>query len=128
MEEITANVNWIAVVIGAIVAFVLGWVWYSPKLFGAKWAEDVGLSLDDTSKFCAPAMITQAIATLLLSWIVGITTAHNALPTMILIVIKIILLMIGGSLFSQKSSYAIATETGFVIAMVVVMIIAQILL
>ena len=128
MTEITANVNWIAVIIGAIVAFILGWLWYSPKLFGAKWAEGVGLSLEDTSKPCATAMITQAIATLFLSWVVGITAAHNALLTIILITITIVLLMIAGSLFSQKSAFAIATEAGFVIAMVVIMIIVQMFL
>ena len=128
MEEIVADVNWVAVVIGAIVAFILGWLWYSPKLFGTKWAEGVGLTLEDTSKPCAPAMITQAIATLLLSWVVGLTAAHNTLLTMVLITITIVLLMIGGGLFSQKSSSAIAAEAGFVIAMVVVMIIVQMLL
>jgi hypothetical protein len=39
MEEITANVNWLAVIVGAVLSFVLGWLWYSPKLFGTKWAE-----------------------------------------------------------------------------------------
>ncbi len=34
MAEITENDNWIAVVVGAVVSFLLGWLWYSPKLFG----------------------------------------------------------------------------------------------
>lgn len=128
MEELTTNVNWIAVIVGAVVAFILGWLWYSPKLFGTKWAEGVGVDLGASTEMPVAAMITQAIATLLLAWVVGITAAHNALLTMILITITIVLLMIAGSFFSKKSNYAIATEAGFVIAMVVVMVVVQALL
>ena len=35
MSEITTNVNWVAVVVGAVLAYLLGWLWYSPKLFGS---------------------------------------------------------------------------------------------
>jgi hypothetical protein len=48
MAEITENVNWIAVTVGAVLAFLLGWLWYSPKLFGTKWAEGAGV----TSRVC----------------------------------------------------------------------------
>ena len=47
MAEITANVNWLAVIVGAIVAYLLGMLWYSPKLFGTTWAAGVGVSFDD---------------------------------------------------------------------------------
>lgn len=33
MEDF-ALVNWLAVSVGTIVAFLAGWLWYSPKLFG----------------------------------------------------------------------------------------------
>ena len=129
MEELTTNVNWIAVIVGAVAAFLLGWIWYSPKVFGTKWAEGVGIDMNDTTcKMPVAAMVAQAIATLLLAWVVGVTAAHNALMTMILITVTIVLLMIAGGLFSQKSTYAIFTEAGFLVAMVVVMIICQALL
>ena len=47
MSEITYNVNWLAVVVGFGLSFALGWLWYSPKLFGAKWAEGVGAKIGD---------------------------------------------------------------------------------
>ncbi len=70
-------------------------------------------------------MVTQAMATFFLSWVVGVTAANNNLMMMILITITIVLLMIAGGFFTKKSNYAIATETGFVVTMVVVMIICQ---
>lgn len=54
MSEITANADWIATILGAVIAFGSGWLWYSPKLFGNKWAEGVGHSLD--AKSAPPAM------------------------------------------------------------------------
>ena len=41
MDELTNDVSWLAVAVGAVVSFLVGWLWYSPKLFGPKWAEGV---------------------------------------------------------------------------------------
>lgn len=126
MNEIITGVNWLAVCVGAVLAFLLGWLWYSPKLFGKKWAEGVGLSIDcESTELPKAAMIAQALGTFLLAWLVGITAANEALLTIILITLTIVVLMTAGGLFSKKSSYAIATEAGFVVAMVVIMIVCQ---
>ena len=128
MSELTMNVDWLAVIVGAIASFLLGWLWYSPKLFGTKWAEGVGLKLESAAVMPVAAMVTQLIATVLLSWVVGVTAAHNALLPLILIVITIVTLIVANGLFAKKSCYAIAVEAGFIAAMALVMIAAQALL
>ena len=128
MGEITANVNWLAVVIGAVLAFALGWLWYSPALFGTKWAEGVGIKLGSADGMPVGAMVAQAVGTFQLAWVVGVTAASNALLTFILVVLTIVALMLAGGLFARKSMYAIYTETGFVIAMAVVMFVSQMVL
>lgn len=125
MAEITANVNWLAVGIGAVLSYLLGWLWYSPKLFGTKWAAGVGVSLVDSSEMPVPAMVVQALATFCLAWVVGITAVNDALFTLILIVATVILLIVAGGLYVKKSTYAIAVEAGFVAAMTVIMVICQ---
>lgn len=125
MGELTENVNWVAVIVGAFLAFGLGWLWFSPKLFGAKWAEGVGVSIDKASGPPLMALATQATGTFLLAWVIGITATSNALMTAILIVLTIVFLISAGGLFAQKSCYAIATEAGFIVVMAVVMIICQ---
>lgn len=35
MEDYSA-INWLAIVLGTVVAFLVGWVWYSPMLFVKK--------------------------------------------------------------------------------------------
>ncbi|MGY8815021.1 MAG: DUF1761 family protein [Gammaproteobacteria bacterium] len=58
MSELTAGVSWIAVVVSFVVSFMLGWLWYSPMLFGKKWAEGVGVEMGDASTMPVFAMVT----------------------------------------------------------------------
>lgn len=128
MAAITVDVNWLAMIVGAVVAFLVGWAWYSPKLFGKKWAEGVGLSMDGPVKPPAMAMIFQALGTLGLAWVVAVTETTGALMTIILIVIAFVLLQIAGGLFTKKSGYAIGTDAGFLVAMAVIMFAAHVIL
>ncbi|MBT8112581.1 MAG: DUF1761 domain-containing protein [Gammaproteobacteria bacterium] len=109
MEELTTNVNWIAVIVSAVAAFILGWLWYSPKLFGTKWAEGVGVDLAAATGMPVAAMLTQVITTFLLAWVVGVTAARVTLKTMILITVTILILMIAGS-FSPKKALTLLQQ------------------
>ena len=55
----TTQVNLLAVVVGAITAFVAGSLWYSPWVFGQRWADGLGFSLEGTPPL--EAMLTQAL-------------------------------------------------------------------
>lgn len=125
MGELTSGVNWLAVAVGTLVAYLLGWLWYSPKLFGPKWMEGARVTLVEGAPMPVAPMVVQLIGTFLLSWVVGIGAANNALLIIILISLTFAVLMIAGGLYSQKSHYAILVEAGYVMAMVLVMIVCQ---
>ena len=127
MNTLLTNINWLAVGVSFVLSFVLGYFWYSPKLFGTKWAEGVGVKIDpDCEKGpMVAALLTQLIATFLLALLVGVHNANQAHPTMLLTLLVILFLMAAGGLFSQKSAYAIRTELGFVLAMVIIMVACQ---
>ncbi|HEY8594417.1 MAG TPA: DUF1761 domain-containing protein [Devosiaceae bacterium] len=128
MGEITANVNWLAVIVGAVLAFVLGAVWYSPMLFGKKWAEGVGVELGSASTMPVGAMVSQAIGLLLVSWVVGVTAANNALFTFVLVFVAFACMSYSGGLFTRKPAYANNTDTGYLLAVGLVMFIVQAIL
>ena len=65
MGEITNGVSWLAVIVGAVLSFLLGWQWYSPKLFGEKWAAGSGVKMGSGDQMPAGAMASQAIGLLL---------------------------------------------------------------
>ncbi len=125
MNEITANVSWLAVVAGAVVSFLLGYFWYSPKLFGTKWAEGSGVKMNTADNMPMGAMATQGIGLLLMSWFVGVTAANNALSTVILATVAFTVLGFSGNSFSGKSNYARWVDASYWIACLVIMIVAQ---
>jgi hypothetical protein len=125
MEEVATDVNWLAVIVGAVLSFLLGWLWFSPMLFGKGWAAGVGVDLASAISMPVAAMVSQAVAIFLLAWLFGITAANDALLTIILVVLAIAGFILSGGLFAKKSMYAVYTEAGFIIAIGVLMFIVQ---
>jgi len=125
MNELSLGVNWVAVIVGFIASFLLGWLWYSPKIFGEKWAAGVGIKMTKDMPFPAAAMLTQAVATFGLSWLFGITAAKQHLMTIVLIVLTIILFIVSNGKFAQKSNAAVTIEAGFIFAMAIVLFLSQ---
>lgn len=125
MGELMNGVSWLATIVGAVLSFLLGWLWYSPKLFGTKWAEGVGVDLGAASEMPVGAMVTQIIGLLLMSWFVGVTAVSNALFTVILATLAFTVLAYSGGMFGKKSAYARMVDAGYWIVSLVVMIICQ---
>lgn len=125
MGEITTGVSWLAVLAGAIVSFLLGWLWYSPKLFGEKWAAGSGVKMGSAETMPMGAMASQGIGLLLMSWFVGVTANSNALYTVILATLAFVVLQFSGNSFSGKSDYAKYVDAGYWLASLVVMIICE---
>ena len=48
--ELFSQMNWLAVLVATITYFMLGAIWYSKALFGAKWAAAVGMNMNDPDK------------------------------------------------------------------------------
>ena len=43
-----ASINWLAVLVAGISAFVVGGIWYSPGLFGKAWMKDNNFTEENT--------------------------------------------------------------------------------
>ena len=125
MNELIDGVSWIGVIVGAVAAFLIGWLWYSSKLFGSKWAEGVGVELGEARDMPVAALITNFIGLLLMSWFVGVTAVSSALLTVILATLAFTVLAYSGGQFTKKSAYARNVEAGYWIVALVVMIVSQ---
>jgi hypothetical protein len=124
MEELMMNVNWVAVIVGAVLAYGLGALWYSDKMFGKKWRDGIGIAVDDQTPM-AVAMISQAVGTFFLAWVIGVTATTDSLALAILVALTIATLIKANGLFAQKSKYSIMVESGFILAMVTLMILVH---
>ena len=125
MGELIAGVSWLAVIVGAVVSFLLRWLWYSPKLFGTKWAEGVNVELSSADKMPMGALVSQFVGLLLMSWFVGVTAVTSALLTVILATVAFTVLAYSAGQFTKKSSYARNVDAAYWIVCLVLMIISQ---
>lgn len=76
------QLNWLAVVLGAVIYFALGAVWFTPLLFGRQWQNSIGWAASQRppemkpSAYALPAVayVVMAIATGLLAAATGSDT------------------------------------------------------
>lgn len=124
MEDFTI-INWLAVSVGTVVAFLAGWLWYSPRMFGVKWAEGSGVPLGGDGSFPAFAMGTQLLAVFMLALVVGMTETIQALLAAILIIVTVAIFAASFGGFNRKSGYAIAVDFFYIIVAGAIMIAFQ---
>ncbi|MEX0964199.1 MAG: DUF1761 family protein [Pseudohongiellaceae bacterium] len=127
MGELMTGINWLAVGIGTVLSFCLGAMWFSPVMFGQKWAAGVGVKAGEgaTQPF---ALLLQFVGTLLLAWLVGIAAANEALLLAALLALTVSLLLGASDLLAGSSRYAAVVEGAFPIVMVVIMVLCHIVL
>lgn len=46
MQNAFQNLNWLAILVAAVSAFVLGGLWYSPLMFVKRWMKETGITPD----------------------------------------------------------------------------------
>jgi Protein of unknown function (DUF1761) len=124
MNELTAGVNWTAIIAGTVAAFALGMLWFSPRLFGKAWAAGSHSIVPPASPPIG-ALALQLAGTFLMAWIIGITAVANPLLTAILVILTIAALQFAHGLLSRKTAPATLIDGSYVLAMGVLMIVAQ---
>ena len=125
MESEFTNVNWLAVIVGTVVAFLVGWLWYSPKLFGTGWATGSGVELGNAQSMPVFTMVSQLVGLFLLALVVGVTTTTSALMTAILAILAAATMTMSAGTFVKKSNYALGVDFGYIVVAGAVMIICQ---
>lgn len=117
------DISWIAVLVGTVLSFLTGWAWYSPMLFGPKWAEGSGVEMNSADKMPFDAMGAQLLGLLLMSVFVGSMISAGLLPLLILGAAAFAILAWSGNTFSGKSLYARNVDLGYWAIALVIMII-----
>ena len=128
MAELVAGVSWLAVGLSTIICFMLGALWYSPVLFGTRWAEGVNIEIGPGAKQPVGALVTQFLGTLLLAWIVALAYTNGSVSSIVLIVAAFALLLVAANLFAEHSLYAALAESGFIAVMAVIMLVCNLFL
>jgi hypothetical protein len=76
MQNAFQSLNWLAIIVAAISAFLLGGLWYSPLLFAKRWMKETGITEEDTKntnmiKLFGLAFLLSLIASFFLAMFIG---------------------------------------------------------
>lgn len=119
------TLNWLAVIAGAVVAFLFGWLWYSPLLFLKTWAKGSGVELAEDNKLPVGAMVLQIAGLFCLALVIGITASFDALFAAIFAILAAATLTASNGAFCNKSTAALTIDAGYIVCAGIVMILAQ---
>ena len=45
--ESFAQINWLATLVGAVIAYIVGGIWFHPKVFGGSWMKALGKTQEE---------------------------------------------------------------------------------
>lgn len=121
----TEALNWTAVLVGTIVSFFAGWIYYSVGPIRTTWADGTGISSEPPEKMPMMAMLLQVAGLFLLALVIGMTAQTNALFTAVAAILATSVMVMAQDAFSQKSTAAIGIDGVFVVLAGIIMIVCQ---
>src|SRR5690242_19786285 len=71
------GINFLAVLVAAVLSFLLGWLWYSPVLFGNAWMAEMGFTKETMDKAMKEGMAKQMILGFVIAFITAFFIAHD---------------------------------------------------
>lgn len=69
------GLSWLSIVIAAVAAFLSGWLWYSPFLFGKSYIKEMGMTEESMAGKQKPNMVKQFGLVILGEFIMAIVAA-----------------------------------------------------
>jgi MFS family permease len=130
------NINWIAVLVAALAAFMVGGIWYGP-LFGKTWMKERGLTEDELKQgnmglIYGSAFLLSVISAVFLGHLLahfGPVSARSTLMISLGVAIGFVVPAIGTNyLFSRASMRLFGIDAGYWIAFYAAMGVVFILL
>ena len=122
------DINWLAVFTATISAFLLGGLWYSKKLFGTRWMQEIGLTEEsivqsNTARTFGTTLVLQFIAATALAVFLGADSSWlSGLQSGALIGLLWIATSYGTTyLFEQRSLYLFMINAGYNVVLFAIM-------
>ncbi|GAB3268981.1 DUF1761 domain-containing protein [Microbacterium lacusdiani] len=65
------EINYWAVVLATLSSMVVGSVWYAPKLFGTRWSQLAGVSMEGTGKDATVPIVVTVVVSFITAWVLA---------------------------------------------------------
>jgi len=69
--------NYVAIIVGAILVMVLGFIWFHPKVMGKSWMKGAGLTEEDLNEFNPLTMVGALLAAGVISFALSRYSGHT---------------------------------------------------
>jgi hypothetical protein len=126
------DVNWLAIIVAAVVAFAIGALWYSPTLFGRQWMaahghtpEKLAAMRSSMAKTYAFSFITYLIMAMVIALLMGLTGGTTMIQGIVLAVLAWLgfgfTIGLNTNLYSDKPAAAFMIDAGYQLVHVIVM-------
>ena len=118
------NVNYLHILVAAVVAMIAGYLWYSPYLFGNQWAKLSGMKMDggskqDMQKTYGISYLLAVVTAYMMSYFIGylqVTTFMGAVQLAFMLWLGFAMPpMATNYLFKKTSQQLFFLETGHVL-------------
>jgi hypothetical protein len=70
------GVNYLAVVLAAVVTLVIGFIWYSPRVFGTRWMAYLGTTQAQLGNPGPTGMAVGIVASLINAWVLAVLSLN----------------------------------------------------
>lgn len=127
MGQMFDGVNWLAVGLGAVLSFVLGWIWYSPKGFYPAWSASAKVTHQHGDPMGA-AFGSLTLGLVLYSTFVGVMMARGQLGLLVFGIFTFIIMAYSNNAFKKLGAVSRTIDAGSWAASGAVMIVVQLLL
>jgi hypothetical protein len=110
------NINWLSLIIGALIPMVMGFIWYHKAVFGKAWMESVGMTEEKAKNANMPVVfgVSLVMAFILAFFFLNFnnspgqegqydTFKHGAFHGALIAVLVAMPVMVTNALFEQKS-------------------------
>lgn len=123
METLLQNIDWTVVIVSTILAFGLGWLWYSPLMFVKGWMEGIGEPVWRAPMWMP--MMAQLGSTFLFAIIVNVAAADGHIGHAVLVGLTIAGFTKASGFYSGKSMYAVSVEVGYIVVMTILLMLTN---
>jgi hypothetical protein len=124
------SINWWAILVAVVAANVIGAVWFTPRLFGARWMREVGITEADAQQGSFPRMLALTVASsvvlaIALAWLNGVyrsaSLADGVLVGLVTGIGVFLMASVPHYAFQMRTPMHFAIDMGHTVVVIVVM-------
>ena len=123
------TIHWLAVLVTGVVYMIIGFIWYSMRVFGTPWSKMIGMTEEEIRKGANPLIFVLTFVLALAAGValavvvrsVGATTALGGLKAGLLVAVGFVLTTFGSEyIFSRRPFKLYLITAGYQAAAIVV--------